>query len=1167
MASSKSPLPPRPVSVPLLSRSLCYDSLTLKHGAAKARASQGLNMSLSRSLRGCLLPESGAFGTAGYPSPLDRIRGCRERAKELGLTSKLQDSLDLNATFPKMHKPKVIKEEMEVETSSKPTLNQIAGDSLHSFSYSPGHCRGTFATPLHDPALLGASWQFYNFVGGAATGNVFPTTVRNPNKAIVTINARTSEILMANDMAVDLFSYPRDKLIGMKMSSLFTDTHREKQEALVEQHIEGSGAVVVVSGKVMEVMDGCGIVFPVSMWMKKLTWEEEPRCIAVMEPVERRTALVLFNSEGTILDCDNDLAQLHGFVDAEDIKGKNLKSFIPSLLLPSGKNLDKSIGKQRATGRTKDGCNFPLTIVIKPKTSQELQQAGWTIPDGTIAYKGLVWVFANISGLISFTPNGIIQTCNNNFSLMLFGYHESELIGKHITSILPDFYEDMDVIDDSSIPLPPFDYDDEDGVIHYIDGIEPRSHGGSGQAGSADSRGAVVASGLSHIPDLSTQAMMGDSSHMTRSNSFPDLSGLNQSASSADTSNLGLSQSDSSAASFNTTKSMSPRWSAGAAFRPVVPTDLPDGLHKSDHETMDTPNDDSYQSNVPMTISEDSGICDSNSNSGKPVCSTSCCGAFPLAMSSPQGDMASLRSKGGTVHTSTESSSSLQIGLSGLMLQDSGDNGVSSTDVSTINSSNRSSSHCNSSQLAPMTPPRNPFSPEMLTSTPNIVTSAHETEVEGHQQPICEGSFAGRGRHKNGTSLGVIFQIKRIELNDGRMLFCAWISRDPEEEGEGGRSTAAYSLAASFSSVLGNSFANTNEISQLSSELQAVPEAEPSPGRGEYDEKYLTLKSIGKGAFGFVQMARRRADMTEVVVKFIRKAKILPDCWVEGPMGNVPLEIALLAKLKHPNIVKMLDAFENEEFFQVVMEKHGTGMDLFEFIDRQPALDEPLCAYIFRQLVSAISFLHNQNILHRDVKDENIILDEKFNIKLIDFGSAAYMEEGKVFSTFCGTMEYCSPEVLMGNKYRGPELELWSMGVTLYTLVFGENPFYDVEETIRAELHPSFPVSQELMFVICWILHPDPRWRATIRDLEQNEWINQPVQISAYDFNTVMATDGVSPNFPSPPEEHPPGDFEKADDEDFSEDEIIDYDQEDMRLLQSTMQQYLKGGDHSDDEK
>ena len=93
-------------------------------------------------------------------------------------------------------------------------------------------------------------------------------------------------------------------------------------------------------------------------------------------------------------------------------------------------------------------------------------------------------------------------------------------------------------------------------------------------------------------------------------------------------------------------------------------------------------------------------------------------------------------------------------------------------------------------------------------------------------------------------------------------------------------------------------------------------------------------------------------------------------------------------------------------------------------------------------------------------QDENVILDESFQVKLIDFGSAAFMEPDKLFSTFCGTMEYCSPEVLLGNRYRGPELELWSVGVTLYTLIFGENPFYDVEETIKAELNPPFPVSQ-----------------------------------------------------------------------------------------------------------
>lgn len=132
---------------------------------------------------------------------------------------------------------------------------------------------------------------------------------------------------------------------------------------------------------------------------------------------------------------------------------------------------------------------------------------------------------------------------------------------------------------------------------------------------------------------------------------------------------------------------------------------------------------------------------------------------------------------------------------------------------------------------------------------------------------------------------------------------------------------------------------------------------------------------------------------------------------------EIPMEVYLLSMVKHPNIVTVLDVFENEKFFQMVMQRHGSGMDLFEFIDRRPMMDEQLGCYIFRQIANAIDYLHSLNILHRDIKDENIIIDQHFQVKLIDFGSATFMEEGKLFATFYGTTEYCSPEVSLVYLY------------------------------------------------------------------------------------------------------------------------------------------------------
>lgn len=192
-------------------------------------------------------------------------------------------------------------------------------------------------------------------------------------------------------------------------------------------------------------------------------------------------------------------------------------------------------------------------------------------------------------------------------------------------------------------------------------------------------------------------------------------------------------------------------------------------------------------------------------------------------------------------------------------------------------------------------------------------------------------------------------------------------------------------------------------------------------------------------------MAYRKSDCLLVISKFILKEKLCSTFMITTEdKKEIPMEIYLLKRVKHPNIVTVLDVYENEKFFQMIMEKHGSGMDLFEFIDRRPLMDEKLACFIFRQIAKAVDYLHSLNILHRDIKDENIIIDQNFHIKLIDFGSATFMEKGKLFSTFYGTTEYCSPEVLAGNKYQGPELEVWSLGVTLFVLIFFENPFLDM---------------------------------------------------------------------------------------------------------------------------
>uniref|UniRef100_A0AC11EKW8 PAS domain containing serine/threonine kinase n=1 Tax=Ovis aries TaxID=9940 RepID=A0AC11EKW8_SHEEP len=371
------------------------------------------------------------------------------------------------------------------------------------------------------------------------------------------------------------------------------------------------------------------------------------------------------------------------------------------------------------------------------------------------------------------------------------------------------------------------------------------------------------------------------------------------------------------------------------------------------------------------------------------------------------------------------------------------------------------------------------------------------------QPEIQEGTYAGSCYHRDGSQLSVQFEVRRVELQGPATLFCCWLVKDLLRT-----HLLLASLPSSAHSTCELPAASLGEVLGTRPWFEEPPKAVEPEGlaacEGAYSLKYSTLSPIGSGAFGFVWTAVDKEANKEVVVKFIKKEKVLEDCWIEDPkLGKVTLEIAILCKVEHANIIKVLDVFENQGFFQLVMEKHGSGLDLFAFIDRHPSLDEPLASYIFRQLVAAVVYLRSESILHRDIKDENIVIAEDFSIKLIDFGSAAYLERGKLFYTFCGTIEYCAPEVLMGNPYRGPELEMWSMGVTLYTLIFEENPFCELEETMEAAINPPYLVSEDLMNLMSGLLQPVPEQRTTLEELVTDPWVTQPVNLADYTWEEV----------------------------------------------------------------
>ncbi|XP_069569745.1 serine/threonine-protein kinase SIK1 isoform X1 [Brachyistius frenatus] len=310
----------------------------------------------------------------------------------------------------------------------------------------------------------------------------------------------------------------------------------------------------------------------------------------------------------------------------------------------------------------------------------------------------------------------------------------------------------------------------------------------------------------------------------------------------------------------------------------------------------------------------------------------------------------------------------------------------------------------------------------------------------------------------------------------------------------------------------------------IMTETSRPAQSSPAQGRPLQVGFYEIIRTLGKGNFAVVKLARHKVTKTQVcssspnlyavirgmhiflylhtdtffwgginffqvAIKIIDKTRLNP-----SNLEKIYREVQIMKLLNHPHIIKLYQVMETKDMLYIVTEYAKNG-EMFDHLTSNGRMSEDEARKKFWQILAAVDYCHRHHIVHRDLKTENLLLDANMNIKLADFGFGNFYNAREPLSTWCGSPPYAAPEVFEGKEYEGPQLDIWSLGVVLYVLVCGSLPFDGPslpalrQRVTEGRFRIPFFMSQDCENLIRKMLVVDPAKRISVAQIKQHRWM------------------------------------------------------------------------------